>query len=91
MNLNIIPAIKRFDGTMIPIEIGKWYSASYGFDCVIGKCTSIGQNSVTLSFRWGNPFRTIQIVPLYSIIGEHEDPTLFGKLKKIFKLLEQPK
>ena len=59
-------------------EVGKWYFASYGFETVLGRCQFVYDEGVSLSFRWGNPFRTNQFLDRSDLLCEGPDPRWFG-------------
>ena len=66
-------------------ETGRWYLASYGFETVVGRCIAdVGNRGVVLSFRWGNPWRTMQLVDRRRMIAEAPDPRWFGLRRLIF-------
>lgn len=65
-------------------QIGQWYVAYYGFQQVTGKCIAVNGNTTILSFRWGNPYRTNQIVSNDRIFGPVPDPRWFGLRRLIF-------
>ena len=65
-------------------QVNKWYYAHYGFDTVLGKCLSVNEYGVVLSFRWGTLNRGANFIDNARIIGEGDDPRWITKLKRLF-------
>lgn len=64
--------------------LGRWFYAEYGFDVVVGQCVARVRNGgYMLRFRWGNPYRTTQLVEANQILGEAKDPRWLSRLLRL--------
>lgn len=64
---------------------GKWFYANYGSEVVVGQCVGRAWNGdYLLSFRWGNPFRTVQRVCAGYVMCEAPDPRWTAKIMRLF-------
>ena len=70
--------------------LGCWLYAEYGYSLVVGQVIARVKGGYLMRFRWGNPYRTTQLVKDWAILGKAEDPRWLSRLAKIFKSAKQP-
>jgi len=66
--------------------IGCWFCAEYGSSKVVGKCVGITRKGdYLLRFRWGNPYRTVQLVDKNCVRCRTDDPRWLPRIARIFQ------
>lgn len=70
-------------------DAGRWFYAEYGYSVVVGQCVArVRNDGYMLRFRWGNPYRTVQLVEVHRILGEAQDPRWLSKIWRTCKMIK---
>ncbi|MCW7556450.1 hypothetical protein NX722_28605 [Endozoicomonas gorgoniicola] len=83
MEIRTLPAIQNINGELEPIRVGKWYTASYGYEVVTGYCVDVLPTGCILKFRWGDIFRSRYYIDYSLIKGECNDPRVIAKALRL--------
>jgi hypothetical protein len=70
--------------------LGCWLYAEYGWSIVVGQVVGVSDKGYLMRFRWGNPYRTVQLVPKDRIVSKAEDPRWLWRLARIFQNGKHP-